>query len=158
MELKNIEKMNKFFTNWLNEHDFDLVAEFSNDFSIDLSSNILYYSCLIPNDLDKIFFEEIQKDFPEFVNCDIFTLSFFHEIGHFETEWMWNDREWKKYHKFIETEKGKIPVNYFRHPVEWEATKWGCEYILDNREEIVNFINGARTVIYEFYEENEIND
>ena len=155
-ELKGIEILNQFFTTWLHEHDFDIDAEMGSEFSVDLGHNILHYAPYYNPDSAKIFLEEVQKEFPEIVSCDDTILAIFHEIGHVETENEWEDKDWEEYEKFIAncTDDRK----YFRHPIEWRATEWGCQYILDNVEEISNFWDKMCILMQWFYTINRIED
>lgn len=153
----NIEKFNNFITKWLNNKGFDVVAKMDTNFSSDITTNTIYYSIIVPQDFDDLFIKEVQKDFPEIIKCDTFLLSLFHELGHIETADYWTDKEWQKYYKFItKPELLDDPLPYFRHPVEWEATKWGCEYIINNSLEVGVFYNTIQELVQEVIDKNHI--
>ena len=154
--LQGVEEISQYLTNWLIAHDFDAVAEFGSDFQCDTSSNTIYWTVVVPNDLDELFIKVCQECQPEIINADTFLLSFFHELGHIETENEWTDREWKNYYKFVETPDDHTVEQYFHHPVEISATRWGCEYIVNHIEEITEFVNGYVPLIKRFYELNEV--
>lgn len=154
MELKGIDKLNEYFTNWLHNHDFEIDAEMSNEFSIELGSNILHYTPYYDEENAEVYLDEVRKDFPQLANYDDALLSFFHEIGHAETECEWDDKDWKEYDRFVEECHNNR--EYFRHPIEWRATEWGCEYILEHTDEITTFWKNAIDIIHWFYDINNI--
>lgn len=156
MEIKGIDRLNEFFTEWLHSHDFDIDAEMDNEFSIDLGRNVLHYAPYYDEDNAKVFFEEVQKDFPEIVECDDAILSFFHEIGHAETECEWEDEDWKEYDEFVK--KCQDNREYFRHPIEWRATEWGCEYILTHTKEVAELWKNMVKLMTWFYTMNDVED
>lgn len=119
------EKLNK----WLKDNDFDVSVVEDTEFYVDLTLNEIHFA-VTPTPLDNEFRKFCCEMFPQMENVDIFTLSFFHELGHIMTENEWTDNEWKKYEKF--TDKDFDFANYFCNPIEYRATEWGCEYIAEN--------------------------
>lgn len=154
MELKGIDRLNQFFTKWLADHDFDAVAELGTDFSVDLSSNTIYYSVVEIADTADRFVNFCKSLEPDLVEVDPFIVSFFHELGHIETEDYWDTKDWERYDKFVEITKDDY--TYFNFPIEREATKWGCDYIVNNVEEIVEFVRDYSTMISDFYRINGV--
>lgn len=142
---KLIKKLDNYLTNWLQAHDFDLVATMGADFEYIDAENTIHYALVVPCDHDVEFFELVHKAYPDIEACDNFVLSFFHELGHYNTFDQWSAREWVKYTAFLRS----MPSckNYYLYPIEWEATAWGCEYILDHVDEIQDFINGYMPII-----------
>ena len=154
MELKGVEKVNKFLTEWLYAHGFEIEAEMGDSFRINLGLNVLEWSPYYDEDSAVVFFEEVQKDYPDFISCPDELLAFFHEIGHAETECEWDDEDWEEYDIFVEN--CHDDRTYFRHPIEWTATAWGCEYILNHKEEVAKFWKDFCKVMIEFFELNEV--
>ena len=152
MELKGIEKLNQFFTEWLQAHDFDCVAELGTDFNFWGDSNIIHYALVVPNTHDMEFVKLCQEYRPEIINCDNFLLSFFHEVGHFVTENDFSEKEWNYYYRHI-VGCGDF-LKYYKYPIEWEATKWACDYIVENEKEIASFCQTYSKLIKEFLEIN----
>lgn len=160
MILKGEAVINDFLNGWFERHDFDVVAQMGSDFSINLGDNTLYYTPFYNEDTEIIFREEILKDFPEFSNCDISVnvlIALFHEVGHYETENEWEDKDWERFYAWRErpdiTER-----EYFRHPIEWRATEWACEYILEHAEEMSKLWQDLATLFEWFYEINQVED
>ena len=156
MELKGVEQISKYLTDWLMAHDFDAVAELGTDWQVDLSSNTIYWTVAVPNDLDEYFINVCKTCQPDIINADTFLLSFFHELGHIETEDYWTDKEWQAHHKWVENPDDHCAEEYFWQPVEIEATKWGCEYIVNHQEEIADFVKGYVPLVADFYRLNEV--
>ena len=158
MKLKGIEVINNFLTQWCENHDFDVVCVMGTDYQIDLGGNVLFYAPFYSEQTETIFREEIVKDFPQFANCDLSMntiIAFFHEIGHAETENEWTDKEWKKFEKWRERED-ITDREYFRHPIEWRATEWACNYILEHTEEVAKLWEDICILFSWFYEINEV--
>lgn len=154
--LQGTEEISQYLTDWLLAHDFDAVAEFGSDFQCDTSSNTIYWTMVVPNDLDEMFIDICRECEPDIVKADTFLLSFFHELGHIETEDYWTDKEWNKYYKFVETPDDHTVEQYFHHPIEIAATAWGCKYIVEHTEIVKDFIAGYVPLIKRFYELNEV--
>ena len=132
-----------FLTSWLERHDFDAEADYGLDFCVDLSSNVITYTFVVPSEHDRKFFDLCHSLYPDIIACDNFILSFFHEIGHIETEADFDDKDWQKYWSYCENHKeGDDPMAYYTNPIELAATKWACEYILDHVEEVKEFRDG----------------
>lgn len=154
MQFKGIEKINEFLTNWFFDHGFEIVATMGNEYSIDLGTNVLRWAPYYDEDGATIFLEEVKKDFPEIIACPDPLLAIFHEIGHAETECEWDDEDWDEYDEFVKNCKDNR--TYFRHPIEWRATEWGCKFILDNYKEVRSFWCKFVSLMCEFYDLNNI--
>ena len=160
MILKGEAVINDFLNGWFERHDFDIVARMDTDFSIDLGDNTLYYAPFYAEDTEKIYREEILKDFPEFSSCDIsinILIALFHEVGHYETENEWTDKEWEAFHKWRMRED-ITEREYFRYPIEWRATEWACEYILSHTEEMYKLWQDLGILFSWYYEINNVED
>lgn len=147
---KLIEKLNNYLTNWLQAHDFDLVATLGADFEYNHEASTIQYALAVSNAHDVEFFELIHKEYPDIEACDNFVLSFFHELGHYNTYEDWSDRDWFGYNMFLMSRPSH--KSYYLYPIEWEATAWGCEYILDHVDEVQDFINGYVPIVKQIIE------
>ena len=161
MQIRNlhgIKPLETFFTNWLQRHDFDAVAKIGTDFEVDLSSNTIYFALAVPAQFDEEFLAECRKYAPDIVAADTFLLSFFHELGHIETEDEWTAEEWESYDKFVNTPDDHTVEEYFAHPIEATATAWGAQWIVRHPAEIEKFVKEYTPKIKKFYQLNNITD
>lgn len=154
MTLKAVDQLNHFFTKWLADHNFDAVAELGTDFAVDLTSNTIYYSVVEIADTAERFVNFCKSLEPDLLEVDPFIVSFFHELGHIETEDFWDTKDWEHYDKRLE--KPITDYVYFNLPIEKEATKWGCNYIVNNVEEMVKFVRDYSAMVCDFYRINGV--
>lgn len=117
------------------------------------------YSLIVTERFDRLYSEFIEENFN--FTAPIFLLTLFHEIGHYFTNDYWSNKEQKNFVR----RKARLNGNnnddtrlYFSLPDEYEATKWGIEYIKSHPEEVEKFWNTLRTKIEQFYKENKINE
>lgn len=158
MKLKGIKVIDNYLTEWCQRHDFDVVCEMGTDFQIDLGDNTLFYSPFYAVDTEQIYREEIIKDFPQFAEHDLMfnsVIAFFHEIEHAETENEWDEEDWEGFNAWKESDEPTVR-EYFRHPIEWRATEWACEYILQNKEEVNKLWKDFQNLYAWFYEINQV--
>lgn len=157
--LKGIDELNTYLTNWLIAHNFDATAELGMDFEVNLATNRIFYALVVSEEADEIFTRVCAEIHAELADCDSFYLSFFHEIGHIETENEWTDKEWKKYRNFVERSTSLNNYEeYFYNPIEYAATCWGCDYIVNHREEIEDFSKNVNKLISKIFKKNHIID
>ena len=160
-----IQEINEFVNDWLYDHDFDIEAKMGTSFMVDLATNVLYYTPIYYDELDAILLEEITKSFPFAKNWDrniMFLVSFFHEVGHVETECEWTKKDFANFFLWKVSNSAEMErnpststvVEYFRHPIEWRATEWACEYIDKNWEEVGAFGQRLVELLQEFYQED----
>ena len=160
--LKGVDEINKYLNKWLKSHNFDCTVCFDTDFSYDCINNIIHYAFVIPGNHDKLFLKLCQECRDEIGNCDNFILSFFHELGHNETQHLFSDEEWDKYDELCDIISGKEDfteddyINYYKYPIELEATKWACDYIVDHSRIVKNWWDKLQPLIMKFIELNEI--
>lgn len=165
---KCIKKITRYLNNWLKENDFECLALYDLDFSFDCINDVIYYSFVVTGHHDELFLKICQEYKPEIGNCDNFILSFFHELGHFETQHLFTEKEWEDYDKLIDSLGNKKDftdedyLKYYKHPIEMEATMWACDYIVSNSDKVEKWWKDVKLLINEFYEhvgyENEESD
>lgn len=153
-------KLNKYLNSWLEEHGFECTVEFDLDFTYDQLNNIIHYTLIVPLDHDEMFMKVCQEYREELIDVDCFLLSFFHEIGHWVTEDMWSPEEWDEYDKYVESLPSPMTDenfnDYYHYPIEWEATRWACDFMVNNEQLVKNFWEELQPLIMEFYEKNEV--
>ena len=159
--LKNVDKINNYLNKWLRKNGFRCSVQMDNDFSFDIVNDVIHYSIIIPSSHNELFLKVCQECREEIVECDNFILSFFHELGHYETKDLFDD-EWDEYDRSCEQLESKEEytdedyLNYYKYPLEIEATQWGCDYIVEHRRKVNNWWNGLSALIEEFVEVNNI--
>lgn len=140
--LEGVKVINDYLNRWLIDNHFDCTVKFGTDFSYDYLNDIITYSFMVADTFDKEFIKVCKFCREEINTADTFILSFFHELGHFETQAIFTDAEWKNYDKLCKklSKKKKPKIKdykkYWYHPVELEATRWACDYIVNNKEKI----------------------
>ena len=162
--LKNVKKINNYLNNWLKKNGFDCTAQMDSNFNFDLINDVIHYSLVIPTDHDELFLQVCQECREEIENVDNFILSFFHELGHFQTKDMFEDDEWDTYNDLCEdmVDDNKYEdedyLAYYHYPIELEATQWGCDYVVEHSRKVKNWWAGLKPLIEEFMKVNEIED
>lgn len=160
--LRNVDKINSYLNNWLKKNNFNCTVQMDTDFSFDTVNNVIHYSILVPTEHDELFLKVCQECNEEIGNCDNFILSFFHELGHCETQGYFDDDEWDNYEEDcdkLESNKEYSEedyLNYYHYPIEIEATQWGCDYIIQHKRKIKNWWGKVSNLIQEFVEINNI--
>ena len=165
--LKAIKPINNYLNNWLKENKFDCRAEFDDEFLYDLENGNIHYSLVVPKSHDIYYLKLVKFYAPEIEECDNFILSFFHELGHNQTEMDFSDIEFDAYGEFLQKIDEKFNsensettewdyLKYYMHPIEIAATEWAVQYILGNPRKIKKFIDGLRPLVLNFIEKNNI--
>jgi hypothetical protein len=153
-------KLNRYLNTWLKDHGFECTCEFDLDFNYDSLNELIHYTLIVPLDHDEMFIQVCKDCREELVDVDCFILSFFHELGHYATEGMWSAKDWEDYDKYIDSLPTNMSDNdfnyYYHYPIEIEATQWGCDYIVENQEEIKKFWAEFQPLIMEFYSLNKV--
>lgn len=124
---KAAEKINKILNDFLEPFDCDAV--FSGDFCYWTTENRIGVALFVVDSSAKAFIKNAEERFPD-IKADVFLWSFFHELGHHETEDDFEQNEWDYYRDCIEREISD--EEYFNLPQEYEATQWAGEYMMEN--------------------------
>lgn len=162
--LKGVKEINNYLNWWLRQHHFACTSRYGNDFEYDFLNDIISYSFLVDEQHDRVYRKLCSDLYPELDTCDIFTLSFFHELGHYVTDDDFADQEQEDYWDMVQEISSKDdPTDeellvYYRHPIEIAATEWGCQYILDNIDEIKKFCKKMDKLEKNFLLLNEVED
>lgn len=150
---RNLIKASKTITNILNDFlkDFDCEAHLGTDFEYFGGNNLIFYALATPQQQVDAFMDFATSLFPN-VKADVFLWSFFHELGHNQTEDDFTDEEWEEYtHTVKHLLPGKDDMTYFNLPQEYAATHWAGEYLTTHVEEVSALWNKLAPAIQNFY-------
>lgn len=159
MKLQGVENIENILNKFL--EPFECTAELGSDFSYWYSESLICFALAVTesNDID---FRDFCKELQPELHCDIFLLSFMHELGHHETLDEWEDEEYldmkiqkERINKMKVSQKEKNFM-YFNIPDERRATEWGLQYIIEHQTEMTLLWNELRQAIFSFYELNNI--
>ena len=141
-----MEKQLNKITNILNTYleKFDCVIS---------SSNTIHYALVTAETHKDSFLKFVNTLFPE-INADIFLWSFFHEIGHHETEDDFTEEEEEEYR--IIASSNISNEEYYNLPMEYAATDWAGEYMKEHSAEVAQLWNKLAPVIRETYKLMEV--
>ena len=160
--LKGVDRINKFLNNWLQDNGFECTVQLDTDFHYDIINDVIHYSLVVPMSHDELFLSVCQECRPEIGDCDNFIVSFFHELGHFNTYHLFDDKEIDLYDSICESIYREEALTdeeydtYYHCDVELEATQWGCDYIVEHSDEIEEWWKTLKQLILDFYEINNI--
>lgn len=151
LQLKSLQHITDILNDFL--EPFDCTAAPDTDFAYYTASNTISYALTFADCHEKTFMNFVHNLFP-LVHANIFLWSFFHELGHHETEDDFEDREWKKYRKDIT--KCTTDEEYYNLPIEYAATYWAGEYLTNHIDEVIDLWNKLIPVIKNFYSVMEV--
>lgn len=153
----NSSKIDFVLNNWLAQNNFECTAELGTDFAYWYDKSVITYALVVSERMDRLFLDFAKRQGLK-VDCGIFLLSFFHELGHNETMDLIDDDDYKE----AQTIKGTLDdtdedcETYFNLADEYVATMWAIDYINKHETEIELLANHLMTEINNFYQENEI--
>lgn len=120
------------------------VRTFDEEYSVELGSDFeavddekIVYAIAMMDEEARSFAENFVSRFPACAVFDIFTLSFFHELGHLETAWDMVDDVAQRNKLRKMTDKKKACALYYRLHNERIATDWAGEYLTAHLAEMV---------------------
>lgn len=132
------------------------VGGLSDDFFYDPDTEEVYYSPLVVEERDKVFYDNFNEglSFP----VSLFMVSLLHEVGHYYTEHMITKRDWRKYYLFnkfssILPRRVRQKV-YYNLRVEQLATLWAKMTALNMQEEIADAEKIFFNIFKDFKERN----
>ena len=134
----NYKKIEKIINTFIHENiDEELVVKKGVDFDYYYGSDVITYTLTENKRMDKLFMDfSIEEGLT--VNCSVFLLSLFHEIGHYMT---FDDLEEEDFayscdvKALLGTTDDDVKI-YFRLPIEIAATEWAINYINEHPTEI----------------------
>lgn len=165
MKLKGTQEIDNILNTFL--QPYDCKVELGLDFAYFYTTNTIMYSFVVSENMNDFFLDFVHSLNPK-LHCDIFLLSFCHELGHEETLDELSDEE----SHFCEEEKRQINIDYQQAKTKEEkrkianryfnliderlATEWAINYIMNNQEIITNLWNKLQPAIMNVYKENEV--
>jgi len=135
---------------WLKENNFEVGCRLGKEVAFQPADDFNNSHIIIPKtydfSLDKFFIEFLKK-YGYSDNFEAITLSFLHEIGHFETKHLFNQEEWNtdaflkmslglKNNETQEEEK-EIVFKYWETSTEFCANMWLIMYTQIFKEKVV---------------------
>lgn len=159
MKLKGVTEINNILNEFLEQ--FDCSADIGEDFCYWGHLSEINYAFVVSSNND-IWFKEFAHSLMPNLDCDIFLLSFFHELGHHETIDDIEDDVLKDCWKVKgELNKKKVSTKednfrYFNLPDEKSATEWGLQYMMNHQEEVAELWRKLQPAILNFYRLNDI--
>ena len=135
--LKVIKK--HYLRKFIREIDEDFKLSFGDAFEVDIPEEEIFATFNKDEEIDKIFLKFLKKEFN--IEIDMFLISLLHEVGHIMTydDDMNDDRSVVYGLLKVQFDEGKANIEeyndmYFHIPAEFEATAWGVQYYLENKE------------------------
>lgn len=148
----NTTMIDNVLNRFLADNDFECTAEMGTDFAYYWKEEIITYSLVVSERMDNLFLDFARKNGLK-IDCGIFLLSFFHELGHYETMDELTDAEETR----CERVKAKLDSNkdidcykYFSLLDEWLATSWAIDYINNNIDTIKQLAIDIQQAIHTF--------
>lgn len=132
------EEITSILNNFLAEEEIECTCELDTDFAYYCNSDVITYSLITTERTDKLF-TEFAKQHGLKVDCGIFLLSLFHEVGHYFTLEDLDEKTEKRCERIKETlspNKDKDCLKYFGLADEIIATEWAIEYINNNEKKL----------------------
>ena len=132
------------------------VGGLSDDFFYDPNTEEIYYSPLVVEERDKVFYDNFNRDLPSPVS--LFMVSLLHEVGHYYTEHLitkWEWREYRLFNKFSSFLPRRVRQKiYYNLRVERLATLWAKMTALNLQEEIADAEKIFFNIFKDFKERN----
>lgn len=177
MGLRGLNMLTDILNEFLREGGWEVTAEPGTDFCYWDASNRIEYALCITDWAGERFTKYIHMIAPD-IKCDIFLISFLHELGHHETLDEISDEDMRfsmdtkeTISQVLNQEKADVafalaPVDgkikeamydlYFSLPDESAATLWAIDYIRNNAEKVAKFWERVQAAIMMIYELNEV--
>ena len=107
------------------------------DFAFYYNLNRIGYTIVVSERMDNLFLEYAKKNGLK-VDCGIFLLSFFHEVGHYMTLGQFTFDEIDEFNDYKDslTDSDEDCKEYFNIEDERKATLWAIQYINNNADKI----------------------
>lgn len=140
---------------WLNDNGYEDIAVIEdNDWYYDHGKTIISYSLEPDMMVDKTF-TDFCRECGLVIEVSPFILSFFHELGHYETIDIVTDEEYENAF-FCKTalnmKENHTEEDYFAYynlEMEYFATRWAVSYINEHQEE-VKYLDGEYALLSNF--------
>lgn len=164
--LLGIEHLDKVLNDFL--LPFEAYAELGPDFSYFYGDSSIWYSLAVADRPGRLYMDFVKSLAPD-IKCDIFLISFLHELGHHETldlishEDEIYSQDMKDFiNETIEKNRNDDDVYaamnslYFNLPDEIIATQWAIKYIRAHEQELSVFWSKVQKTLMYIYEINNV--
>ena len=153
----NSKAIDTILNEFLNKNDFECTVEMGTDFAYWTDTDTITYSLVVSERMDKLFMEYALAQGLK-VDCGIFLLSFFHELGHYMTIDDLTDKEETQCEKAKSklTDSDADCMKYFSLLDEFLATSWAVEYINEHLAQIEELAANLQAAIAQFLQDNNI--
>lgn len=126
----------------------DFEVEIGDAFEVDINDETVFITFNSDDDLDNLYKNFLKEEFN--VEIPIFVASILHEIGHIETfdDELYESRDVVYGLLKMQYDEGNADLAeynnmYFRIPAEYDATYWGVQYYLKNKEKCDKLAKGV---------------
>ena len=153
----NATGINRVLNKYLKDNDFDCKVAMATDFAYYWEEELITYSLVVSERMNKMFLDFAKRKGLK-VDCGIFILSFFHELGHHLTidDLTEEEEEECEAVKDTLTDNDADCEKYFSLLDEWLATSWAIDYINNNVDEIRELAEKVQRAIDTFIKNNNI--
>lgn len=131
-------KMDNILSDYLKrELNIKVKCFMGTDFAFYYNLNRIEYSIVVSERMDNLFLK-YAKNHGLKVDCGIFLLSFFHEVGHYMTLGQFTLDEIDEFNDYKDslTDSDEDCKLYFNVEDERKATLWAIQYINNNEEKV----------------------
>lgn len=155
----NTTMIDNVLNRFLADNDFDCTAEMGTDFAYYWEEEIITYSLIVSERMDNLFLDFARKNGLQ-VDCGIFLLSFFHELGHHLTIDDLEEEEEEECEAIKDTltDSDADCYKYFSLLDEWLATSWAIDYINNNTNTIKQLAIDIQQAIHTFTDTYSLED
>lgn len=143
---------------WLIENGWEEIGVgLDEDFYYEDIEEKIYVALTIAEKHDRLF-EQVFNEIGLQHKCDNFILSFFHELGHYETLHLLTEEEEKLSEKIYNkpSYEDSDYLEYYYSPREIIATTWAKDFINENVDKVKDFWNRIQPIIFQLYDMNEV--
>lgn len=177
MVLRGIDMLSNILNEFLAAGGWEVTVEAGTDFSYWHTSSTIEYALCVTDWAGERFLNYVHHLAPD-IKCDIFLISFLHELGHHETYEDLSEDDIKFSTKTKETINQLLTHNdaaealgltpkkdeikeaaydlYFALPDECAATTWAIDYIRNNAKQVAELWERVQAAIMLIYEINEV--
>lgn len=142
--LPKTKKIDESIYNFLDKFGYSPDVMLDTDFGYYPNEKLITYAFVISEKHDKWFAEYLRdvKHF-QYWDSEMWLISFFHELGHYNTINNFSNKELKEYYqqKEVSADDKDAYFNYFALPIEDAATQWAIDFINTHDIEIEEWWN-----------------
>lgn len=127
----------KVIESFIKDIDSNIEVETDDRFCVDIEEEVVYITDLLSPEEDEIWSEFLKREFK--IDYDPYVMSILHEVGHIMTytEDLHKEREMIYFllqMKYTDDNFEDFNNEYFKIPMEYEATAWAVDFYRENKE------------------------